>query len=173
MTRLLVLVVVVLVTSAIAQDAKITGNCWASDALIVSGTLSNSNGWPVEFVGFDKDQKVVTRNDYYTTQPDGTFQAKLSDPKKEIKFVKVEFVSAASPSARTRDTQPESTNAPVATVHSLKFFCGHIRRRNCFGNSHCCRMPRWKIHSQYHFQPDPDLTAADSERIGTVRIDVG
>jgi hypothetical protein len=46
----------------------------ASDALIVSGTLNNPEGWPVEFVGFDKDQKVVTRNNDYTTQSDGTFQ---------------------------------------------------------------------------------------------------
>ena len=65
MKRLLVLVAVFLVTSAAAQDAIITSNRWASDALIVSGTLSNPNGWPVEFVGFDKDQKIVTRNNYY------------------------------------------------------------------------------------------------------------
>jgi hypothetical protein len=102
MKRLLVLVVVVLVTSVLAQDAKITGNRWESDNLIVSGTLSNPNGWPVEFVGFDKDQKIVTRNNYYTAQPDGTFQATLSDPKKEIKFVKVEFVTAETAAARSR-----------------------------------------------------------------------
>ena len=86
----------ILITSAIAQDAKIIGSRWAFDALIVSCILGNCGGWPVELVGFDKDQKVVSRNNDYTSQPDGTFQATPSDPKKEIKFVKVEFVSAAT-----------------------------------------------------------------------------
>jgi hypothetical protein len=112
--------VAILITSGIAQDAKITGNRWASDALIVSGTLSNPEGWPIEFVGFDKDQKVVTRNNDYTTQPDGTFQANLSAPNKEIRFVKVAFVSAVPASSRSREAevQPTPTIAPIPTVHS-------------------------------------------------------
>src|SRR5260370_19771100 len=94
-TSLLTLLTVVgLVATVIAQDAKITSNRWASDTLLVSGTLSNPNGWPIEFIGFDKNQQIVTHNTDYKIEPDGTFQATLSDAKREIKFVKVDFVSA-------------------------------------------------------------------------------
>jgi hypothetical protein len=112
-----------LATTVVAQDAKITSNRWESDTLIVSGTLSNPNGWPIEFVGFDKNQQTVTRNNDYTIQPDGTFRATLSDAKREIKFVKVEFVSVATATARTRDLQIQANAsralaAPVATLHT-------------------------------------------------------
>jgi hypothetical protein len=106
-----------LVTTVVAQDAKITSNRWESDTLIVSGTLSNPNGWPIEFVGFDKNQQIVTRNTDYTIQPNGTFQATLSDAKREIKFVKIEFVTAASAEARTRPSQVQVNATPtLATV---------------------------------------------------------
>jgi hypothetical protein len=49
-----------LLTTVVAQDAKITSNRWESDTLIVSGTLSNPNGWPIEFVGFDKSTNCYT-----------------------------------------------------------------------------------------------------------------
>ena len=87
-----------------------------SDTLIVWGTLRNPNGWPIEFVGFDKNQQIVARNNDYTIQPDGTFQTTLSDAKREIKFVKVEFVNAAlaaAAEARTRPSQVHSNATPV------------------------------------------------------------
>jgi hypothetical protein len=120
MKHLWIVAAVVLVTSAIAQDARITGNRWASGVLIFSGTLSNPEGWPIEFVGFDKDQKVVTQNNDYTTQADGTFQATLSDPKREIKFVKVQFVSAVTASARSREAEVQQmpTITPIPTVYT-------------------------------------------------------
>jgi hypothetical protein len=102
-----------LLTTVVAQDAKITSNRWESDTLIVSGTLSNPNGWPIEFVGFDKNQQTVTRNNDYTIQPDGTFRATLSDAKREIKFVKVEFVSVAAAESRTRPSQVQANATPT------------------------------------------------------------
>jgi hypothetical protein len=107
----------VLVTPATAQDAKITSNHWESDSLIVSGSLSNPNGWPIEFVGFDKSQQIVTRSTDYTTQPDGAFQAKLGDVNREIKFVKVEFVTPETAAARTRVSEVQAAATPaIASV---------------------------------------------------------
>jgi hypothetical protein len=110
-----------LATTVVAQDAKITSNRWESDTLIVSGTLSNPNGWPIEFVGFDKNQQTVTRNNDYTIQPDGTFRATLSDAKREIKFVKVEFVSVATQLLELVISRFRRTHPGLSQLQSLRF----------------------------------------------------
>jgi hypothetical protein len=54
------------------------------------------------------------------SQPDGTFQTALNDAKREIKFVKVEFVTLATAADRTRDLQVQSNATPVtAPVHPV------------------------------------------------------
>src|SRR5260370_9940698 len=123
---LTLLTVVGLVATVIAQDAKITSNRWASDTLLVSGSVSNPNGWPIEFNGFDKNQQMVTRNTDYKIEPDGTFQATLSDAKREIKFVKVDFVSAATAAARTHDSQVLANATPAIAYVTPVAFGGYL-----------------------------------------------
>jgi hypothetical protein len=79
----------------------ITGNRWSGDALIVSGTLKNTNALPVlieniSATGFDKNQNTVIAGSDYTIvhndlAPGETvnFKMALKDATRQIKFVKV------------------------------------------------------------------------------------
>jgi uncharacterized surface anchored protein len=81
--------------------SAITDNRWSGDALIVSGTLTNTNAVPVRIAnlstaGFDKDQKMVVAGSDYTIiyndlAPGETvnFKVALKDGAKQIRFVKV------------------------------------------------------------------------------------
>jgi hypothetical protein len=69
--------------------STITSNRWTSHTLIVSGTLNNPKGWPLEIVGFDANKQSVTVSKDYSIQSDGTFEATLSDANRQIKFVEV------------------------------------------------------------------------------------
>jgi hypothetical protein len=79
----------------------ITSNQWSGDALIVLGTLKNTNAVPVRIenlsaAGLDKDQKrVIEGSDYTIVHNDlaagetVNFQVSLKDGAKQIRFVKV------------------------------------------------------------------------------------
>jgi hypothetical protein len=81
--------------------SAITSNQWSGDALIVLGTLKNTNAVPVRIenlssAGFDKDQKrVIESSDYTIVHNDlaagetVNFQVSLKDGTKQIRFVKV------------------------------------------------------------------------------------
>jgi hypothetical protein len=81
--------------------SAITSNRWSGDALIVSGTLQNTNAVPVRIenlsaTGFDKNQKrVIEGSDYTIVHNDlaagetVNFKVELKDGTKQIKFVKV------------------------------------------------------------------------------------
>jgi len=76
--------IVVTVAQPLSTTATstITRNQWISDTLNVYGTLSNVNV-TMKVVGFDKNKNLVTESDDYTIDSDGTFHARLSDPKKD------------------------------------------------------------------------------------------
>jgi hypothetical protein len=79
----------------------ITANRWTPNALIVSGTLTNSSAIAVQITGmdakgFDEHQKLVTRGSDYTIvhnelAPGETvnFKVALKDDAKQVKFVLV------------------------------------------------------------------------------------
>ena len=81
--------------------SAITSNRWSGDALIVSGTLKNTNAVPVRIAnlsatGFDKNQTMVIEGSDYTIVHNDlaagetvNFQASLKDGTKQIRFVKV------------------------------------------------------------------------------------
>ncbi len=81
--------------------SAITSNRWSGDALIVSGTLKNTNAVPVQIeslsaTGFDKNQKRVIEGSDYTILHNDlaagetvNFKVALKDGTKQIKFVKV------------------------------------------------------------------------------------
>jgi hypothetical protein len=81
--------------------SAITSNQWSGDALIVLGTLKNTNAVPVRIenlsaAGFDKNRKrVVEGPDYTIAHHDLSagetvnFQVSLKDGTKQIRFVKV------------------------------------------------------------------------------------
>ena len=81
--------------------SAITSNRWSGDALIVSGTLKNTNAVPVRIeslsaTGFDKNQKRVIEGSDYTILHNDlaagetvNFKVALKDGTKQIKFVKV------------------------------------------------------------------------------------
>jgi hypothetical protein len=81
--------------------SAITSNQWSGDALIVLGTLKNTNAVPVRIEnlsapGFDKNQKrVIEGSDYTIVHNDlaagetVNFQVSLTDGTKQIRFVKV------------------------------------------------------------------------------------
>jgi hypothetical protein len=81
--------------------SAITGNRWTTDALIVSGTLTNTSAVAVQIrdidaVGFNKDQKMVTRGSDFTIFHNDlapgevvNFKVALKDDSKQVKFVKV------------------------------------------------------------------------------------
>ena len=81
--------------------SAITSNQWSGDALIVLGTLKNTNAVPVRIeklsaAGFDKDQKsVIEGSDYTIVHHDlaagetVNFQVSLKDGTKQIRFVKL------------------------------------------------------------------------------------
>lgn len=83
------------VVSAIASDR------WRGDALIVSGTLKNTNAVPVRIerlsaTGFDRNrEKVIEGSDYTIVHNDlvagetVNFEMVLKDATKQIRFVKV------------------------------------------------------------------------------------
>ena len=67
----------------------------------------------MKVVGFDKNQKLVTESSDCTIESSGTFQARLSDPKKEIRFLKVML------SNKIREVaQRDLPSTPVAAVHT-------------------------------------------------------
>jgi cell division septation protein DedD len=81
--------------------SAITSNQWSGDALIVLGTLKNTNAVPVRIeklsaAGFDKDQKSVIEGSDYTIVHNDlaagetvNFQVSLKDGTKQIRFVKL------------------------------------------------------------------------------------
>jgi hypothetical protein len=81
--------------------SAITSNRWSGDALIVSGTLKNTNAVPVRIeslsaTGFDKNQKRVIEGSDYTILHNDlasgetvNFKVAMKDGTKQIKFVKV------------------------------------------------------------------------------------
>jgi hypothetical protein len=81
--------------------SAITSNKWSGDALIVFGTLRNTNAVPVRIenltmAGFDKNKKRVIEGSDYTIVHDDlaagetvNFQVSLTDGTKQIRFVKV------------------------------------------------------------------------------------
>lgn len=81
--------------------SAITGNRWAHDALIVSGTLTNTGAVAVQIsnmdaIGFDEHQKWVTKGSDFTIVHNDlapgevvNFKVALEDKGKQIKFVKV------------------------------------------------------------------------------------
>jgi hypothetical protein len=81
--------------------SAITSNRWSGDALIVSGTLKNTNAVPVRIenlsaTGFDKNRKrVIEGSDYTIVHHDlaagetVNFKVTLKDGTKQIRFVKV------------------------------------------------------------------------------------
>ena len=81
--------------------SAITSNRWSGEALIVSGTLKNTNAVPVRIenlsaTGFDKNRKrVIEGSDYTIVHNDlaagetVNFKVVLKDGTKQIKFVKV------------------------------------------------------------------------------------
>jgi hypothetical protein len=81
--------------------SAITSNRWSGDALIVSGTLKNTNAVSVRIAnlsatGFDKDRKkVIEGSDYTIVHNDLAagetiyFEMALKDARRQIKFVKV------------------------------------------------------------------------------------
>jgi hypothetical protein len=81
--------------------SAVTSNQWSGDALIVLGTLKNTNAVPVRIenlsaAGFDKDQKRVTEGSDYTIVHNDlaagetvNFQVSLTDGTKQIRFVKL------------------------------------------------------------------------------------
>ncbi len=106
--------IVVTVTGSPSTTATstITRNQWISDTLNVYGTLSNVNV-TMKVVGFDKSKNLVTESDDYTIESDGTFHARLSDPKKEIRFLKVMATDKTSEVA-----QVELASTPIAAVET-------------------------------------------------------
>jgi hypothetical protein len=71
-----------------APTYTITRNDWALDTLRVYGTLTNPHV-AMRITGFGSDRQLITESGDYLIRPDGTFQATLNDPKKEIRFLKV------------------------------------------------------------------------------------
>jgi hypothetical protein len=81
--------------------SAITGNRWTAEALIVSGTLTNSSAVAVQITGidakgFNRDQEMVTRGSDFTIVHDDlapgevvNFKVALKDDTKQVKFVKV------------------------------------------------------------------------------------
>ena len=81
--------------------SAITGNRWTSDALIVSGTMTNRSTAAVlitgiDAKGFNQDQKVVVGGSDYTIVHNNlapgevvNFKVALKDGTKQVKFVKV------------------------------------------------------------------------------------
>jgi hypothetical protein len=79
----------------------ITGNRWTPDALIVSGTLTNSSTIAVQItgidaIGFGRDQKMVIKGSDFTILHNDlapgevvNFKVALKDGTKQVKFVKV------------------------------------------------------------------------------------
>jgi hypothetical protein len=81
--------------------SAITKNRWTADALIVSGTLTNSSAVAVQITGiyskgFNKDQKMVTEDHSFTIVHNDlapgevvNFKVALKDDAKKVKFVQV------------------------------------------------------------------------------------
>jgi hypothetical protein len=81
--------------------SAITSNQWSGDALIVLGTLKNTNAVPVRIenlsaAGFDKNQKrIIEGSDYTIVHNDlaagetVNFQVSLTDGIKQIRFVQL------------------------------------------------------------------------------------
>jgi hypothetical protein len=81
--------------------SAITGNRWTSDALIVSGTLTNTSSIAVlitgiDAKGFNRDQKMVVGGSDFTIARNNlapgevvNFKVALKDDTKQVKFVKV------------------------------------------------------------------------------------
>jgi hypothetical protein len=81
--------------------SAITGDRWTSESLIVSGTLTNSSAVAVQItgidaIGFNKDQKIVTRGSDFTIFNSDmapgevvNFKVELKDDAKQVKFVQV------------------------------------------------------------------------------------
>jgi hypothetical protein len=81
--------------------SEITKIRWTADALIVSGTLTNSSEVAVQITGiyskgFNKDQKMVTEDSAFTIVHNDlapgevvNFKVALKDGAKQVKFVKV------------------------------------------------------------------------------------
>jgi len=104
--------VVVTVTERPSTRATSTiiRNEWVSDTLNVYGTLTDVNV-TMRVIGFDKNQKLITESSDYTIESDGTFHARLSDAKKEIRFLKVLLTDKI-----TGVAQRDSASTPAATV---------------------------------------------------------
>jgi hypothetical protein len=81
--------------------SAITSNRWTANALIVSGTLTNTNAVSVRITnisatGFNEDQKAVINGSDYTIMQNDlapgetvNFKVALKDDTKQVKFVKV------------------------------------------------------------------------------------
>jgi hypothetical protein len=81
--------------------SEITSNRWSGDALIVSGTLTNTSAVAVlitgiDAKGFNQDQKMVIEGSDFTIVHDDlapgevvNFKIALKDGTKQVKFVKV------------------------------------------------------------------------------------
>lgn len=93
-------------------SSTITSDEWVSDTLNVYGALSSSSVIE-KVIGYDRNQQVVTESSDYTIESDGTFHARLSDAKKEIRFLKVILIDKIT-DVPTR----HPTSAPVAAVQS-------------------------------------------------------
>src|ERR1700675_2180802 len=100
------------VSSTIA--IKITKNQWSesTNTLDVYGLGTNPGAIAVKFAGFDKNQHFVIESKNYTFNPDGTFHVVLTDPKKEIRFVKVVNI----PQAAVTVTTPKVAGTPQAEM---------------------------------------------------------
>jgi hypothetical protein len=79
----------------------------------------------MEVIGLDKNQQVVTESSNCAIQSDGYFRATLSDPKREIRFLKVVLNN------KIGNIRPlEFTPAPIATVHIDHTSSGNASHNN-------------------------------------------
>ena len=94
---------------------RITKNQWSetTNNLDVYGLGTNPGAVSLKFLGFDKNQHLVIESKNYTFNPDGTFHVVLSDPKKEIRFVKVVSIPQA---VATVTTTPDVGGALQAAM---------------------------------------------------------
>jgi hypothetical protein len=81
--------------------SAINGNRWTANALIVTGTLTNTNAVPVRITkisatGFNKNKKAVIEGSDFTIMHDElapgetvNFKVALKDDAKQVKFLKV------------------------------------------------------------------------------------
>jgi hypothetical protein len=121
--------------SPMAVTYTITSNQWVSDQLNVYGTLTNVNV-KMEVIGLDESQQVVTESRNCTIQPDGYFRATMSDPRREIRFLKVvlddqlgkirplEFLPAPIPPAPSVPVHIDQTSSGNASDKNDHFSFG-------------------------------------------------